>query len=51
MEAIGALLSAILEGMKMEFTIYGHTFSWWQVFVFTIVVSIIGIIIGGFIRE
>lgn len=51
MEAIGSLLNAVMEGMKMEFTIYGHTFSWWQVFVFTIVVSIIGLLIGGFISE
>lgn len=51
MENIGKLFRYILEGMKNEFTIYGHTFSWWQVYVFIIVVAILGIIIGGILSD
>lgn len=51
MENIGRLFEAILNGLKMEFTVYGHTLSWWQIYVFVIVVSIIGIIIGGIISD
>lgn len=51
MENIGKLFNMILEGMKQEFTIYGHTLSWWEVYVFVIFVAIIGIIIGGILSE
>ena len=51
MESIGKLFDAIMQGMKMEFVIYGHTLSWWQVYVFVIVVAIIGIIIGGILSD
>lgn len=51
MEYIGMLFGYIVEGMKNEFVIYGHTFSWWQVFVFVIVASIVIDIIGGFLGE
>lgn len=47
MESIGKLFNVIMQGMKMEFIVYGHIVSWWQVYVFVIVVAIIGIIIGG----
>ena len=51
MECVGKFLEAILNGMKMEFVIYGHDISMWQIFVFVIVASIITTIIGGFISE
>ena len=51
MEAIGKLFQYIMEGMKTEFTVYGHTLSWWQVFVFTVVIGILGLIIGGIISD
>ena len=51
MEYIGKLFVYIVDGMKKEFVIYGHTFSWWQVFVFVIISGIVIDIIGGFISE
>lgn len=51
MESLGRLFEAIINGMKQEFVVYGHTFSWWQVFVFTIVAFIVADIIGGIIGE
>ena len=41
MEYIGILFSYVMELFKIEFTIYGFTFSFWQVFVFSIVVSLV----------
>jgi len=37
-----ALISATVQIFSVEFTIYGFTFSFWEVFLFGIVVSIIG---------
>lgn len=51
MENIGKLFELIVSGMKTELVLYGHTFSWWQVFVFIIVSCILIEIIGGIISE
>lgn len=45
MELFGTLLSLVMDLFQMEFTLYGFTFSFWQVFVFDIVVGIIAWII------
>ena len=37
----GALFSVVLKLFQIEFTIYGFTFSLWQVFLFTAAVDII----------
>lgn len=44
---VGALFSAVVELFKIEFTIYGFTFSMWQVFLFNIAAGIV----GWFLRE
>lgn len=43
---LGALLSWILELFQYEFTIYGVTFSMFDVFAFSIVAGIIGWFLG-----
>lgn len=43
---LGALFSWILELFRYEFTLYGVTFSMFQVFVFNAVAGIIGWFIG-----
>lgn len=43
---LGALFSWIMELMMYEFTIYGVTFSMFQVFAFGVVTSILGWFIG-----
>lgn len=48
METFGKVLSVTLELFKKEFTIWGFTFSWWEVFVFTLVAVILGHVIGGY---
>lgn len=49
MENVGRLLNMIFDGMKQEFVIYGFSISWWQIFIFTIVGSILAYFIGGFL--
>ena len=50
MEAIGKLFTYIVEGMKREFVIYGHTISLWQIYLFVIVASILCMFIGELIK-
>lgn len=38
----GALISSTMRVFTMEFTIYGFTFSFWQVFLFSAVSAILG---------
>lgn len=42
MEIFGTVLSLVMGLFQTEFTLYGFTFSFWQVFVFTTVASIVG---------
>ena len=46
MEDFSAALSAALALFKMEFTLWGFTFSFWEVFCFVVIASIIAWIIG-----
>lgn len=39
---VGLLFAAVMRLFKLEFTLYGYTFSWWEVFVFSIVAGIVG---------
>ena len=41
MENIAVLFSHVIQIYQIEFTLYGFTFSLWQVFVFVIVASLI----------
>ena len=43
---VAALFSWVVELFYIEFTVYGFTFSMWQVFLFDIVAAIIGWILG-----
>ena len=47
MSDIQALFSATLALFKMEFTLYGFTFSFWQVFLFVIIGGMVLRFIGG----
>lgn len=42
----GMLIEKVVELFSIEFTIYGFTFSMWQVFLFDIVVGIVAWIIS-----
>lgn len=44
---VGALFSWVVEVFSIEFTIYGFTFSMWQVFLFDIAAAIV----AWFLRE
>lgn len=37
----GAMISATVQLFSVEFTIYGFTFSFWEVFLFSIAASIV----------
>lgn len=43
---VGALFSWVVELFSLDFTIYGFTFSLWQVFCFDIVIAIVGWFLG-----
>ncbi len=47
MEYFAKLLSGTLSLFKLPVTIFGFTFSFWEVFCFVIVAGIIAYIIGG----
>ncbi len=46
MELFGQLLTMVLDLLLVEFTIFGFTFSFWQVFVFDIVAGIVAWILS-----
>lgn len=41
MEHIAALFTYVIRLFQIDFTLYGYTFSLWEVFVFSVVASII----------
>lgn len=41
MEFIAKFFGAILDGFKIEFTIYGFTFSFWDVFIWTALAALL----------
>lgn len=46
METFGTLLSSTLSLFKTELALWGHTFSFWQVFAFTVVGGIVAWLLG-----
>lgn len=42
----GAVISATVQLFSVEFTIYGFTFSFWEVFLFSIAASIVAWFLG-----
>lgn len=46
MEYLGKFIAVIYEHMKTEFEVYGYTFSFWHIYMFTIVATILCFIIG-----
>jgi len=46
MNDLAVLLSSTLRLFSLEFTIYGFTFSLWEVFLFSATASILGRILG-----
>lgn len=47
METMQALLSATLGVFQAPFTIWGFTFSWWDVFIWATIAGIVLAFIGG----
>lgn len=47
METFGAVITAVVGLFQKPLTLYGFTFSFWEVFLFTAVVGIIAFILGG----
>lgn len=48
MEAFVEFFDMLLNGLKQEFVIYGHTFSFWQLYMFVICAGVLAEIIGSF---
>lgn len=42
MSDFGAVLSAVLDLLRLPFTLWGFSFTWFEVFAFSIVVGIVG---------
>ena len=47
MEFIGQVFFKTIDAFKVPITIFGFTFSFWEVFCFIIVAGIVAYIIGG----
>lgn len=47
MQFVGDFFTLILRFFQLPMTIYGFTFSFWDIFLFTIVVFILARFIGG----
>lgn len=47
LEDFGAMISAVVQLFKTELTLYGVTFSFWEIFLFTAVVGIVAYFLGG----
>lgn len=47
MEVFGALFTATLSIFQVEFTLYGFTFSMWDVFLWTGVAGLVLAFVGG----
>lgn len=46
-EDFGRMISAVMDLLQVEITLYGVTFTWFQVFAFTAVVGIVCYLLGG----
>lgn len=42
----GAVITAAVQLFSMEFTLYGFTFSFWEVFLFSIAAGIVAWVLG-----
>ena len=51
MEHLKWLFVAVIEVFKTPFTLYGFTFSFWQIFVWTLVAGLVLYLIWGFFDE
>lgn len=51
MEDFGALIQTIVGLMQIELSIWGFTFTFWQILLFGLFVSISGWFIGGFFND
>lgn len=47
MEVLQSWLSAVLAILKIELTLYGFTFSFWDVFLWTLVAGLVIAFLGG----
>uniref|UniRef100_UPI004055D214 hypothetical protein n=1 Tax=Acetatifactor sp. TaxID=1872090 RepID=UPI004055D214 len=51
MDAFGRFIMMIIEFLQRDFTLYGYTFSYWGVIMFTAVATIIGKFLWNLIFE
>ena len=46
MEVLTQYFAVIIDGLKMPFTVYGFTMSFWDIMIFSVIVSIVSGFIG-----
>lgn len=46
-EDFGRMITAVMDLLQVELSLYGVTFTWFQVFAFTAVVGIVCYLLGG----
>lgn len=51
MEDFSQFFDILLNALKQEFVIYGHTFSFWQLYLFVICAGVLAEIIGSFFSD
>lgn len=51
MEVLSKLFSACVDLMQLEFTVYGFTLSWWDVFIWSALAGVAGWLIVRFFYD
>lgn len=50
MEYLGQIFTLCIDFMKTEYTVYGYTISFWGIFVFGAVCSLVCMLLGGYLN-
>lgn len=51
MEALQALITVVVDLMKIEFEVFGFTLSWWSITLWGMVATVVIILIVGFLHD
>ncbi len=51
MDVFLGFMAKIYELFQIEMNVYGFVFSFWDVFMFTLVAGVLAAFVGGFLRE
>lgn len=50
MEALGILIGVVVDLMKVEFTVFGYTLSWWNIMLWGMIAGLVIFLVVRFLR-